>query len=156
MCYSCPSANYAHLQVRASLPCNALWRCLKANGWLPNGCSTSDLMLYDTVTIWKQVHEAGFTSMFSSKPLLSVAPFIKHTDQALGGTSDMQKLQHWRQQCRAALQTGLGMQTPGATYQHNKALSMTCCCSTSDILSSSPWLDMLRATTNTIYLTKCI
>ena len=156
MCYSCPSASYPHLQVRASLPCNALWRRLKANRWLPNGCNTSDLMLCDTVTIWKQVHEAGFTSLFSSKPLLSVAPFIKHTDQALGGTSDMQKVQHGWQQCRAALQTGLGLQTPCATYQHNKALRMTCCCSTtSDILSSSPWLEMLRAVTNTIYF-KCI
>lgn len=81
-------------------------------------------MLYDTETIWKQVHEAGFTS--SSKPLLSVAPFIKHKDQALGGTSDMQKLQHLWQQYGAVLQTGLGMQTPGATYLHSKAPCMSC------------------------------
>ena len=126
-------------KVMASLPCNALWRHLKASGWLPDGCSTSDLMLYDTETIWKQVHEAGFTSMFSAKPLLSVAQFIKHTDQALGESSDRQKLQHLWHQYGAVLHTGLGMRTPGAA-QHDVAMSITC--GTHKFVSSLPaaWL----------------
>ena len=102
-------------RLMASLPCNAWWRHLKANAWLPNRCSVSDLMLYDTETIWKKVHEAGFTNMFGSKPLLSVPAFVKQADEALGKSTKAQKVQHLWEQHRAVLQTGFGMQTSGDT-----------------------------------------
>ena len=104
-------------KVMASMPCNAWWTHLKANGWLPNSCSVSDLMLYDTETVWQQVYEAGFRSFTSfsgtSKPLLSVPAFIKQADEILGKASDSQKMRHLWQQYRAVLQTGLGLRTSG-------------------------------------------
>ena len=98
-----------------SLPCNVRWNRLKGNGWLPSSCSVSDLMLYDNDDMWKQVHEASLTSIFTAKPLQCVSAFTQQAEKALGTLSDAQRLQHIWRDIGVVLHRGLGLSTAGNT-----------------------------------------
>lgn len=72
-------------------------------------------MLYDNDDMWKQVHEASLTSIFTAKPLQSVPAFTQQVEKALGTLSDAQRLQHVWTEIGVVLHRGLGLSTAGNT-----------------------------------------
>lgn len=96
-----------------SLPCNLLWLQLSNNNWLAGNCCISDLLLYDSESVWKQLHAADLTTNCSTHPLLSISAFSQQAHEALEAITDSNKLQSIWSQYDTLLQKGLGLSTAG-------------------------------------------
>ncbi len=99
--------------LMTSVRCNLWWQHLKANHWLPDNFSVTELVLYDTDTIWHHIFDSKPRSLYCARPLPSVSAFNKQAKKAIGDVTEEQKLHHIWYQYQVVLSRGFGLQKAG-------------------------------------------
>ena len=105
--------------LMTSIRCNVWWQHLKANHWLPDNCSVTELVLYDTDTVWHHIIDTEPTSLYCARPLPSVSAFNKQAQKAIGDVTEEQKLHHIWYQYQGVLCRGFGLQKAGNLQQRH-------------------------------------
>lgn len=105
--------------LMTSVRCNVWWQHLKANGWLPDNCGVTELVLYDIDTIWHHIIDSELSSLYCARPLPSVSAFNKQAKKAIGDVTEEQKLHHIWYQYQGVLGRGFGLQKAGNLQQQH-------------------------------------